>query len=169
MKELVHVIPSAKKQTRGKAGFDVFLDAALAMGATRIILVGGFHGSPGRLGFLYNEGEKWEFISPTILLKSVTLLRERQQSLPHSPKRLYVMPDTLKDMARAKILANALGVTCIEREDLPVHAHRAALLRVALHQRSALEFVSMLEDQLLGPSLLIQRFLQKPMGDMKRW
>lgn len=169
MKELTHVIPSAKKLTRGKAGFEAFLETAQSMGATRLLLVGGFHGSPGRLGFLHTQDEDWVFIPPTILLKSVSLLREHQQSLPRSIKRLYVMPNTKNDLARAESLANALGVTCIEREDLPIHTRHAALLRVALHQRSSLEFVSVQEDQLLGPSMRIQRFLRRPMGAMKRW
>ena len=169
MKELAHVIPSAKKLTRGKAGFDVFLEEAQSMNATRLLLVGGFHGNPGRLGFLHNQDQGWAFLPPTIILKTVTLLREHQQPAPRPPKQLYVMPDTKKDFVHAESLAKALGVTCVEREDLPVHAHRAALLRVALRQRSSLEFVSIKEDQLLGPSLLIKRFLQKPMGDMKRW
>jgi U3 small nucleolar ribonucleoprotein protein IMP4 len=167
IKELVHVIPHATRITRGKQALSEFLEEAHTMGASKILLVGGFHGNPGRLGFLEWQEDKWVFIPPTILLKSVTLLRE-QRTPVRSPKRLYVFPETAKDQRSAHLLAQAIEVSLVDSEELPFLPSQGSILRVALRHRR-LDFVSLQQDIVMGPSMVIKHFLHKPMGDSRRW
>jgi hypothetical protein len=43
------------------------------------------------------------------------------------------------------------------------------VLRVGLHQRSVLEFLSADEQEPLGPTLHVRQFLANALGDAKRW
>jgi len=170
IKELSHVIPNAVRLTRGKQGFAEFCEEATSAGASRFILVGAWHGNPGRLVFLQQKtGEGWVFQPPTILLKSVTLLRELGHDPPPPRTALFVVPDTPQDAAPAESLAAALDVPVGARDDLPPPSDRGALLQVSLHQRSTLEFLSPTDKEPLGPTLRVKEFLSEALGDAKRW
>jgi len=169
IKELNWVIPQSTRLTRGKQGLVDFCEAARDIGASCILLVGSFHGNPGRLGFLHLIEDSWMFKPPTIILKSVHLLREsRHDSIPPS-KLLYIVPETDNDTANAEILANTLGMPFVNRTNISKTGPNASILLVALHQRSCIEFLSLQEEQFTGPTLFIKRFLRKSMGDMKQW
>lgn len=169
VKELARVIPGAMRFTRGKTSLLGLCEEAHAMGASRILLVGGYHGNPGRLGFLkYAEGE-WSFQPPTLLLRSVILLRERHLPPPPPAKALYVVPHTPQDAEKAEILAQALEANFVQPEELPGDEPRSVVLWVSLGRRSVLEFHTLRGNRLAGPVLLLRSFLNKPMGDMKRW
>ncbi len=137
------------------------------MGASKILLVGGFHGNPGRLGFLDWQEDEWTFIPPTILLNSVALLREQGPPV-RSSKRLYIFPETANDQRPAQLLAQALEVSLIDAEELPFLPSQGSILRVALRHKR-LDFVSLQQDAVTGPSMVVKHFLHKPMGDLKRW
>lgn len=170
IKELTHVIPNAVRLTRGKQGFAEFCEEATSAGASRILLVGAWHGNPGRLVFLQQKAsEGWVFQPPTILLKSVTLLRELGRNPPSPRTTLYVVPDTPQDAAPAASLAAVLDAAVTPRDGLPLSSDRGALLQVGLHQRSALEFLSPAEKEPLGPTLHVREFLAEASGDAKRW
>ncbi len=169
IKELARVIPGSIRLTRGKQGFADFCDAAYEQGATRLLLVGGFHGNPGRIGFLQYTGDAWEFFPPTIIIKSTQLLREGQHNPPRNIKKVVVLPDVSFDLNKAKLLAEALKVPCIQRAALPNLQDNTAVLRVGIARYKAIDFVSPNETQLLGPSMKIKHFLTRPMGEEKRW
>ncbi len=168
-KELVRVIPRAARLTRGKQSLIEFCEEARSQGASRVILIGGYHGNPGRLIFLQYSQDEWLFQPPLIFTKSVILLRQkRQQPIPKS-KVLYVVQDTDRDKLNAEIIARALGVTFVEREALSTGKPGVALLLVALHQSSVLEFLSLQDSQPVGPTLYVRNIYRKPRGDWKRW
>lgn len=121
------------------------------------------------MGFLQFTGDTWEFQPPTIIIKSASLLRETSDIIPQSIKRLYVLPDTVRDQHQAEILAHALSAPLLLRENLPDHQLKTALLRVGLSKSQTLTFTSMDEKQLLGPSIKVKHFLTRPIGDEKRW
>ncbi len=169
IKELSRVIPGSMRLTRGKQGFAEFCEAANEFGATRMLLVGAFHGNPGRIGFLDYSGETWEFYPPTIIIKSAQLLRETQHGSPRSIKKLVVLPDAPHDQNKAKLLAEALNVPCIDRDTLPNSQSHTVVLRVGISRYKAMDFVSLDETQLLGPSMKVKHFLTRPMGEQKQW
>jgi len=169
IKELRRVIPGSIRITRGKQGFVEFCDAAYASGATRILLVGAFHGNPGRLGFLDYSEDAWNFYPPTIIIKSAQLLRETQYNSPRNIKKLVVLPDLTHDQSKAALLAKALNVPCINRDTLPQLSTNTGVLRVGISQYKAMDFVSPDETQLLGPAIKVKHFLTRPMGEQKRW
>lgn len=169
IKELARVIPDSTRLTRGKQGFEEFCESALDLGATRILLIGAFHGNPGRIGFLNYSGETWNFHPPTIIIKSSQLLRDGNHSPPQRIRKLVVLPDVHADSSKAEMLADALKVSCITRDTLPDQQKTTAVLRVALSQYKAMDFVSHDETQPLGPSWKVKYFLSRPMGDQKRW
>lgn len=169
IKELDRAIPQTTRLTRGKQSLADFCEDARDIGASRILLVGAFHGNPGRLGFLHFVQDSWLFNPPTILLKSVRLLRESRPNSIRPSRTLYVIPDTDNDTVRAEILAKALDVSYIQRANLPNKESKTSILLVALYRRSCIEFLSLQEEQLIGPTLFVQRFLSKAMGDMKQW
>lgn len=170
IKELTHVIPNAVRLTRGKQGFAEFCEEATSAGASRFLLVGAWHGNPGRLVFLQQKtGEGWVFQPPTILLKSATLLRELGHDPPPPRTALFVVPDTPQDAAPAESLAAALDAPVRQRDSLPPPSDRGALLQVSLHQRSTLEFLSPTGEEPLGPALHVREFLAEAFGDAKRW
>lgn len=170
IKELTHVIPNAVRLTRGKQGFAEFCQEATSAGASRLLLVGAWHGNPGRLVFLQQKaGEGWGFQPPTILLKSVTLLREVGHDPPPPRTALFVVPDTPQDEAPAESLAAALDAPVTQRDSLPSTSDRAALLLVGLHQGSTLEFLAPTGKEPLGPTLHVREFLAEALGDAKRW
>ncbi len=169
IKELARGIPGAKSLTRGKQGFSEFCDSATNLGASGILLVGAFHGNPGRIGFLKFSGETWEFYPPTLIIKSTRLLRETNFTPPRKILKLYVLSDTPRDQVKAQMLASALNVTCLNRDKLPDIQGTAALLRVGLSRYKSIDFSSPDEKLLLGPALTIKHFLTRPMGDQNRW
>jgi U3 small nucleolar ribonucleoprotein protein IMP4 len=170
IKELTRVIPNAIRLTRGKQGFPEFCEEATAAGASRMLLVGAWHGNPGRLVFLRQQpAEGWVFHPPTILLKSVTLLRDLDHDSPSPRTALFVVPDTPLDAEPAESLAAAFDAALRLRDSLPIVADRGAVLRVGLHQRSVLEFLSADEQEPLGPTLHVRQFLANALGDAKRW
>ena len=169
VKELVRVIPGAMRLTRGKRGLDDFCAEAQENGADRVLLVGAFHGNPGRIGFLQYNGDSWHFHPPTVILKSVNLLRNHRSTPPRPVQALYVVPDTPQDTKSAEILAQVLNAPVLEKGAFPSQRRQAALLRVNLRQRQELDFVSLDETEPMGPTLLVKRFLSKPMGTIKRW
>jgi rRNA maturation protein Rpf1 len=169
IKELHNVIPGSLRLTRGKQGFVEFCESAHALGATRLLLVGAFHGNPGRIGFLNYSGDAWEFFPPTIIIKSAQLLRECLNSPPRRIKTLVVLPDTSYDNQNATLLAEALNVPCIDRDALSRLQSHTAVLRVGLSQYKAMDFVSADETQPLGPSMKVKHFLTRPMGEQSRW
>ena len=167
-KELARVIPRGVRLTRGKQSLIDFCEEARSKGASCILLVGGYHGNPGRLIFIKYSQDKWSFQPPLIFLKAVTLLRQmRKQTTPKS-KRLYVVQDTDRDKSQAELIASALEVPIVQREVLTNEAD-AALLLVAIHQRLTLEFFSIQDNQPVGPTLYVRRIYRKPRGDWKRW
>jgi hypothetical protein len=91
----------------------------------------------------------------------------KQQPIP-KPKRLYIVPGSDRDKSAAEIIASALEVPVFQREDLSIDTD-AALLLVALHERSILEFVSLRDEQPVGPAMHVRRLYRKPRGDWKRW
>ena len=139
------------------------------LGATRILLVGAFHGNPGRLGFLRFTGESWEFQPPTIIIKSTRLLREYHNEPPRKIKKLYVVPANSRDKSKAEMLAHALEVPNTNRESLLDLKGNFAILRVSYARFKSIDFLSPDEKQPLGPSLAIKHFLTRSMGDQKRW
>jgi rRNA maturation protein Rpf1 len=155
--------------TRGKQGFAEFCESAYEFGATRILLVGAFHGNPGRIGFLDYSKDGWDFYPPTIIITSAQLLRERSQNSPRKIKKLVVIPDLPNDQSKAQLLAQALNVPCIERDTLSDFHSEVAVLRVALAQYKAMDFVSPDESQPLGPAMRVKHFLTRPIGEQKRW
>ncbi len=168
-KELSRVIPRAARLTRGKQSLIEFCEEARSQGASRILLIGGYHGNPGRLIFLQYLQRKWLFQPPLIFLKSVILLRQkRQQPIPRS-KILYIIQDTDRDKSQAELLALALGVPFVRREALSTERADVTLVLVALHRRSNLEFLSLRDNQAVGPSLYVRNVYRKPRGDWKRW
>ncbi|MFX0169809.1 MAG: hypothetical protein ACFE89_10690 [Candidatus Hodarchaeota archaeon] len=169
IKELNWVIPGSIRITRGKQGFMDYCEAAQDLGATRILLVGAFHGNPGRFGFLEYTEENWKFAPPTIILKSVQLLRENPAPSPRKPIQLYVLPDTPQDQTRAELLAQALEIPCIQRAKLTELPGESALLLVKLSHPKTLAFMTRDEQQPLGPRLGVKHFLSRPMGERKRW
>jgi rRNA maturation protein Rpf1 len=169
IKELVRVIPGSTRITRGKQGFAEFCDAAHELGAPRLLLVGAFHGNPGRLGFLTLSEENWAFSPPTIIIKSTQLLRETEASPSRNIKTLVVLPDRHSDQPKAQLLAEALMVSCTTRDDLSSLRKDTVVLRVALSRYKAMDFVSTDETQLLGPSMKIKHFLTRPIGELRRW
>ncbi len=169
IKELSRVIPDSVRLTRGKQGFAEFCDSALELGASRLLLVGAFHGNPGRIGFLDYSKNGWEFYPPTILITSTQLLRERSHNSPRKIRDLVVLPDLPNDQPKAQILAQALNVPCIERAVLSDLESEVAVLRVALTQYRAMDFVSPDESQPLGPAMRVKHFLARPMGESKQW
>jgi hypothetical protein len=169
IKELNRVLPNSTRLTRGKQGFNEFCDIAHDLGATRILLVGAFHGNPGRLGFLRFLGESWGFQPPTIIIKSTRLLREYHVDSPQKIKKLYVVPDTPRDNNKAEMLAYALGLPCTKRDSLSTLEGKVAIVRVAYIRYKSIDFLSPDEKHPLGPSMLIKHFLTRPMGDQKRW
>lgn len=169
IKEIARVIPGSIRFTRGKQGFSEFCDTAQNLGSTRIMLVGAYHGNPGRLGFLEFNGEIWEFQPPTIIIKTTRLLRESKVKPTSGIKNLYVIPDSSPDQNKAKLLAQAIDVPYSTREELPTQKGKAALLRVGIAQYKSIDFLSLDEQQPLGPSIVTKQFLTKPMGDHKRW
>ncbi|MFW9830673.1 MAG: hypothetical protein ACFFD8_02755 [Candidatus Thorarchaeota archaeon] len=169
IKELHRVIPHSTRLTRGKQGFNEFCETAQELGANRILLVGSFHGNPGRLGFLQQIDDVWKFQPPTLIIKSTHLLREITTASPHGLKHLYVVPASQGDVSRAEMLANALAVPCLTRDHLPDKTTKAALLRVKYAQDKSIDFMALDEQQPLGPVIHLKHFLTKPMGDKKRW
>lgn len=133
------------------------------------MLVGSYHGNPGRLGFLRIEEDEWVFKPPTILLKSVQLLRETHHTPPASVRRLYVMPSTERDFPRAKKLAEVLDTTLLAQNHSPAATTGTAILEVDIYQKSTLVFLSSDKTRYVGPSMRVKKFLNKGMGDMKRW
>lgn len=169
IRELNRVIPQSTRLTRGKQSLGDFCEAAQDIGASRILLIGSFHGNPGRIGFLHLVEDSWIFNPPTIILRSVQLLREsRRDSIPPS-KTLYVVPDTDNDTVHAELLSKALGMPFVNRTYIPETESKTSILLAALHQRSRIEFLSLQEEQPIGPTLFVKRFLRKAMGDMKKW
>lgn len=169
IKELSRVIPGSIRFTRGKQSFGEFCDTAQNLGSTRILLVGAYHGNPGRLGFLEFSGKTWEFQPPTIIIKTTRLLRESKVKPTSGIKNLYVVPDSSSDQNNAKLLALALGAPYSTREELPKSKGKSALLRVGIAQYRSIDFLSQDEQHPLGPSILTKHFLTKPIGDQKRW
>ena len=169
IKELTRVIPGSIRLTRGKQGFAEFCEGAHDAGATRLLLVGAFHGSPGRIGFLDYSGDTWEFFPPTVIIKSIQLLREVRDTPTRNIKKLVVLPDRSSDTTKATLLAEALTVPCIDRDSLKTLTNDTAVLRVAFSQYKAMDFVSPDETQPLGPSMKVKHFLTRPMGEHKRW
>jgi U3 small nucleolar ribonucleoprotein protein IMP4 len=169
IKEIARVIPGSIRFTRGKQGFSEFCDTAQNLGSTRILLVGAYHGNPGRLGFLEFNGESWEFQPPTIIIKTTRLLRESKVKPTAGIKNLYVVPDSTSDQNKAKLLAQALVVPYFTRDQLPTPKGKSALLRVGIAQYRSIDFLSLDEQHQLGPSIVTKHFLTKPMGDQKRW
>lgn len=169
IKELARVIPGSIRFTRGKQGFGEFCDTAQNLGSTRILLVGAYHGNPGRLGFIEFNGESWEFQPPTIIVKTARLLRESEVKPTAGIKNLYVVPDLSSDQNKARLLANALDVPYFTRDQLPTPKGKSALLRVGIAQYRSIDFLSLDEQHQLGPSIVTKHFLTKPMGDQKRW
>jgi hypothetical protein len=169
IKELTRVIPGSIRISRGKQGFAEFCETAYDLGATRILLVGAFHGNPGRIGFLRYFDNAWEFFPPTIIIKSVQLLREGQHSPPRGVKQLVILPDTSYDQNKATMLAETLNVPSLPRETLPGSSSQTAVLRVAISQYRAMDFVSPDETKLVGPAMKVKHFLTRPMGEEKRW
>ncbi len=169
IKELSRVIPRSTRLTRGKQGFAEFCENASELGATRILLVGAFHGNPGRIGFLNQVGETWEFYPPTIIIKSSQLLRDGEHSPPPRIKKLVVLPDVQTDQRKSMMLADALNVSCIDRDSLSNLNKATAVLRVGISKYKAMDFVSPDETQSLGPSWKVKHFLTRSIGDHKRW
>lgn len=168
-KELARVIPRATRLTRGKQSLIEFCEDARSQGATRVLLIGGYHGNPGRMVFLHYFQEEWLFQPPLIFLKSVILLRQKRRQPIPSSKILYVIQDTDRDKPQAEILAQALGFSFVKRETLSSERPNVVLLLVALHQRSILEFLSLQDNQPVGPTLYVRNVYRKPRGDWKRW
>ncbi|MFX1319057.1 MAG: hypothetical protein ACFE9D_02125 [Promethearchaeota archaeon] len=169
IKELNRVIPGSIRLTRGKQAFDEFCESAFSQSATRILLVGAFHGNPGRIGFLHHSQDTWEFQPPTIILKSVQLLQDQKNQTPRTIKRLVVLADTSYDQNKATILAKALDVPCVNRDTLPSISNKIAILRVALSRYKVMDFVTPDETHLLGPALRVKHYLNRSMGEAKRW
>ncbi len=168
-KELARVIPRAARLTRGKQSLIEFCEEARSQGAARVLLIGGYHGNPGRMVFLHYFQGEWLFQAPLVFLKSVVLLRQmRRQPIPSS-KTLYVIQDTDRDKSVAETFAQALGVSFVKREALSSERVNVVLLLVALHQRKILEFLSLPDNQPVGPTLYVRKVYQKPRGDWKRW
>jgi len=135
-----------------------------------MVLVGAWHGNPGRLVFLQQKArEGWAFQPPTILLKSVTLLRELGRDPPSPRTALYVVPETSTDIVQAESIAAALDATLTQSERLSHVSDRVAVLQVSLHERSVLEFQSAANREPLGPTLHVRDFLAQASGDAKRW
>ena len=169
VKELNWVIPGSMRISRGKQGFVELCDSALEHGATRILLVGAFHGNPGRLGFLEYKSETWQFIPPTIIVKAVQLLRELAPSRTQRPTQLFVLAETSQDHQYAELVAQALDLSAVQRDELHDVPRRSALLRVSLRHPKTIAFLTTDEKQPLGPKLAVKHFLTRPMGDHKRW
>lgn len=169
IKEIGRVIPGSVRFTRGKQSFDEFCDTARNLGSSRILLIGAYHGNPGRLGFLQFNGEIWEFQPPTIIIKTARLLRESKVNPPGGIKNLYVIPDAPSDLNKAKLLAQALDVSYFTREQLPTQKGKSALLRVGIARYRSIDFLSLDEQHPVGPSIVTKHFLTKPMGVQKRW
>ena len=169
IKELNRAIPSSIRLTRGKQAFDEFCESAFDRGATRILLVGAFHGNPGRIEFLHLSQDTWAFQPPTIILKSVQLLRDQKNQPPRTIKRLVVVPDTTHDHNKATVLAKGLDVPCATRDALPRASNNMAVLRVAVSRYRAIDFVSPDETHFLGPALRVKHFLNRSIGEPKRW
>ena len=169
IKELTRVIPGSIRLTRGKQGFAEFCETAYEAGATRLLLVGAFHGSPGRIGFLNYSGDTWEFFPPTVIIKSIQLLREVHDGQTRNIKKLVVLPDRSYDTKKATLLADALNVPCVDRDSLETLTNDTAVFRIGLSQYKAMDFVSPDETQRLGPSMKVKHFLTRPMGEHKRW
>ena len=155
--------------SRGKQGFMELCDSALDQGATRLLLVGAFHGNPGRLGFLEFSGETWHFIPPTIIIKAVQLLREITPSPTYRPTQLFVCAGTSRDSNNAELLAKALELPVVRHDELFDAPKRSALLHVSLGQLKTIAFFAQDGRQPLGPKVTIKHFLTRPMGDAKRW
>ena len=169
VKELNWVIPRSTRVSRGKQGFVELCDSALNQGAQRILLVGAFHGNPGRLGFLEYRRDTWQFIPPTIIIKTVQLLRETGSPKSHRPTQLVVLAETPRDQKNAALLAQALEVPSIDPEALPDVSQKTAVLRVSLRHPKTIAFLTPDGTQPLGPTLVVKHFLNRPMGDHKRW
>ena len=169
VKELNWVIPGSTRISRGKQGFMELCDSALKQGASRIVLVGAFHGNPGRLGFLEYNGEDWQFIPPTIIIKSVQLLRELGTVKTRRPTQLFVLAETPKDHPHAELLAQALETTTVQRDALFEVPSGSALLHINLRQPQTIAFLTQDQRQPLGPKLAVKHYLTRPMGDQKRW
>lgn len=169
IKELSRVIPGSIRFTRGKQSFGEFCETAQDLGSTRILLVGAYHGNPGRLGFLEFNGIIWEFQPPTIIIKTTRLLRESKVKPTSGIKNLYVIPDSPSDEKNATLLAQALDVPYSIREELPTPKGKSALLRVGIAQYRSIDFLTLDEQHPLGPTIVTKHFLTKPMGDQKRW
>jgi U3 small nucleolar ribonucleoprotein protein IMP4 len=169
IKELARVIPNSMRFTRGKQSFNEFCTTAQDLGAHRILLVGAFHGNPGRLGFLEFREETWDFQPPTIIIKSVRLLRETEANPPGGIKNLYVVPDSPRDEKRAALLAQALDVPYFTRDQLPAPKEKSAIVRVGIAKNRLIEFLTLDEQFPLGPKIMTKHFLTKPMGEKKRW
>ncbi|MHA2314273.1 MAG: Brix domain-containing protein [Candidatus Hermodarchaeia archaeon] len=169
IKEIARVIPGSIRFTRGKQSFGEFCDTAQNLGSTRILLVGAYHGNPGRLGFLEFNGESWEFQPPTIIIKTASLLRESKTKPTTGIKNLYVIPDSSSDQNKAKLLASALDVPYHTRDQLPTPKGKSALIRVGIARYRSIDFLSLDEQHPVGPAIITKYFLTKPMGDQKRW
>ncbi len=169
IKELSRVIPGSIRFTRGKQSFGEFCDTAQNLGSTRIMLIGAYHGNPGRLGFLEFNGELWEFQPPTIIIKTTRLLRESKVKPTSGIRKLYVIPDSSSDQSKAKLMAQALDAPYSTREELPTSKENSALLRVGIARYRSIDFLSLDEQHPVGPSIVTKHFLTKPMGDQKQW
>ena len=169
VKELSWVIPESTRISRGKQGFMELCESALEYGATRILLVGAFHGNPGRLGFLDYNGETWQFIPPTIIIKAVQLGRELAPSRTRRTTQLFVLAETSQDHQLAELLAQALNLSMVQHDELYGIPQKSALLYVSLRHPKTIAFLTQDKKHPAGPKLAIKHFLTKPMGDRKRW
>jgi rRNA maturation protein Rpf1 len=160
LNELVTALPNSRIERRGKSSRDELARRLLDGGFTHAVVFRRWHGGPGRVDFFNVKPEGMDYVSPSALLKSVTLRRE--YGTHGTPKVNAITYEHASSMIRrfGNVLSNTLELPETEYpHDIPCSLH----LR---ESEAGAEIVvrSLVRTRDLGPKLVISKLLWSLQG-----
>lgn len=158
-RDLTSAISDVTRVNRGKMSLDAVAEKALELDANKVIVIGRWHGAPGKIG-LFKVSLGLTDVSPLMIIQSIRLRREIKQSSRIKSSVITLEPNSSAQLQRlAGCLSRFFGLPISSLDDAS-EQHRVSMhLSFDSKQRVKMTFMLLQQMVEIGPQVTFSRLI----------
>ena len=159
-RDLLYSIPDFTRTNRGKMSLDALAEKAVELNSNRVVVVGRWHGAPGKIG-LFNISLGLTPVSPLMIIHSISLRRELKEGTRRIKSSVITLePNASSELQRlAGSLSKFFGLPILPLDEAS-KKHRVSMhLSYDSSRRVKLTFFVLEQMIEIGPRVSFSRLI----------
>ncbi|WGM88994.1 MAG: hypothetical protein NUK63_08755 [Candidatus Bathyarchaeum tardum] len=158
-RDLFSSLPDVNRVNRGKMSLDAVAEKALELNCDRVIVVGRWHGAPGKIG-LFNISFGLTAVSPLMVIQSIRLRRELKQISRIKSSVITLEPNSSSGLQRlAGCLSKFFGLPVLPLDETSENHQVSMHLSFDSSRRVKMTFVMLQRMVEIGPQVTFSRLI----------